>query len=90
MLSPAHTAAISSGKTGIPISTLPYWYFTASCIVLTFDIDTQHNIGRNMVPYFITFSTVMLDVFPTGVLTAIFEVLFILYKIIIVPELYRR
>ena len=76
MLSAVPTAAISSIKTDMSISTLPYWYFTASCIVLTFDVDAQHIIGPNMVPCFTTSSTVMLDVFPTGVSTTIFEVLF--------------
>ena len=43
-----------------------------------------------MVPYFTTFSTVMFDVFPTGVSTTMFEVLFISYKLLIVPGLYPR
>lgn len=34
-----------------------------------------------MVPYFTTFSTVMFDVFPTGVSAKTFEVSFISYNI---------
>ena len=43
-----------------------------------------------MVPCFTTSYTVMLDVSPTGVSTTMFEVLFISYKLLIVPGLYPR
>ena len=43
-----------------------------------------------MVPCFTISSTVMFDVFPTEVSTKIFEILFISYKLIIVPGLYTR
>ena len=41
-----------------------------------------------MVPCFTTSSTVMIDVFLTGVSTTMFEVLFISYKLLIVPGLF--
>ena len=43
-----------------------------------------------MVPCFTTSSTVMLDFFRAGVSATIFEVLFISYKLPIVPGLYPR
>ena len=69
----------------MPISALPYWYFTDSWIVFSLEVDAQHIIGPNVVPFFTTSSSFMLDVFSTGVSTAMFEVLFISYKLLIVP-----
>ena len=89
MLTAVPTAAVSSIKIDMPISTLPYHYFTASWIAFTLDVDAQHITGPNMVICFTTF-TVIFDVFPTGVSTAMIEVLFISYKLLIVPGLYSR
>ena len=49
MLSTVPTVAISSLKTGMLFCTLPYWYFTAFCIVFTFEVDAQHIIVPNLV-----------------------------------------
>ena len=45
MFSAVPTAAISSIKTGMPISTLQYQYFNASWIALTLAVDPQHVTG---------------------------------------------
>ena len=74
----------------MPISTLPYRYFTASWISFSLDVDALNIIWPNGVPCFTTSSTVMLDVFPTGVSTTMFEVLFISYKLLIALRLYPR
>ena len=76
MLPAVPTATISPIKTGMPISTLPYLYFTASWIAFTLDADAQHTTGSNMTFCFTTSSIVMLDIFPTGVSTTMLKVLF--------------
>ena len=52
--------------------------------MFTIDVDAQHIIRPNMVLCYTT-STIILNVFATGVSTTIFEFLFITYKLLLVP-----